>query len=383
MGVESPVNYISDLVSTNPGAGDVRSEGDDHIRNVKKAIKQTFPQVTGEVTATHEQLNLLSALASTDTLVGLDIGGALVGPAVAAMQAALAVPDLAANNIFTGIQTFQNDMELEGGDGHAAAYPKLKPYRNDATPLANDTVFELSMDAKNSAGTRKSFARLLAQISDATDTSEDGLLALATMVAGVLANRVTVGAGVQIGAPTGGDPGTGQLNATGLQVNGVTLREFAAGETKDLTSGGPYTEYTFLNIPSWAKRITVLLHGVSTNGTARVTLRAGHSGGIVSSGYVGEIVGDNGGVFQGLYWSSGAAVDLSGSAARVHYARLVFEHVTGNTWNIAISVSAGSSGAYCQTGNGAITLPGTLDRLQVTTEGADQFDAGTARIFWE
>lgn len=383
MGVESPVDYIDDLNSALPAAGDARSEGDDHIRNIKKAVKQTFPGITGPTLVTQDQLDLLKLRAVDDTLMALDALGALVGPTAAAVRAALIIPSLADPNILTGTQTIQNEVALEGGDAMAQASPVLKAYRNDATPLTNDVVFELPMDAKNSAGARKTFAKLLAQIGDATDTSEDGIFALATVVAGVLANRLTLGAGLQIGAPTGGDPGVGQLNATGLQLNGVALREFAAGETKDLTSGGPYTEYTFLNIPSWAKRVTVLLFNVSTNGTARVTLRAGHSGGIVSSGYVGEIVGDNGGLFQGLYWSSGAAVDVSGSAARARYARLVFEHVTGNLWNIAISVSGGSSGAYCQTGNGAITLPGTLDRLQVTTEGADQFDSGTARIFWE
>lgn len=35
--------------------------------------------------------------------------------------------------------------------------------------------------------------------------------------------RVTVGPGVQVGAPTGGDQGTGTVNATGLYINGVSV----------------------------------------------------------------------------------------------------------------------------------------------------------------
>lgn len=59
MTVES-VKYISDLDDKNPVGGDSISEGDDHIRNIKKAILETFPEVKGEVTVSHEDLNKLS-----------------------------------------------------------------------------------------------------------------------------------------------------------------------------------------------------------------------------------------------------------------------------------------------------------------------------------
>lgn len=36
-------------------------------------------------------------------------------------------------------------------------------------------------------------------------------------------NRVTVGPGVQVGSPTGGDQGAGTINATGLYINGVSV----------------------------------------------------------------------------------------------------------------------------------------------------------------
>lgn len=59
MGLEAPV-YISDLVVTNPVSTDKRKQGDDHIRNLKAAIKNTFPNVTGAVTATHTELNTIA-----------------------------------------------------------------------------------------------------------------------------------------------------------------------------------------------------------------------------------------------------------------------------------------------------------------------------------
>jgi hypothetical protein len=50
--------FINALVNTNPvGATDPKSQGDDHIRGIKNVILNTFPAITGAVTATHTQLN--------------------------------------------------------------------------------------------------------------------------------------------------------------------------------------------------------------------------------------------------------------------------------------------------------------------------------------
>lgn len=64
MGLES-VTYISDLVSTNPVAGDYVSAGDDHIRRMKTALLNTFPNITAAITATHTELNKLVGVTAT------------------------------------------------------------------------------------------------------------------------------------------------------------------------------------------------------------------------------------------------------------------------------------------------------------------------------
>lgn len=56
MGLET-ATYISQLVETNPDGLDAKSQGDDHLRLIKKTIKNTFPNVTGPVTATQADLN--------------------------------------------------------------------------------------------------------------------------------------------------------------------------------------------------------------------------------------------------------------------------------------------------------------------------------------
>jgi len=64
MALES-TTYIDGLVATNPTGTDARSQGDDHIRLVKSAIRTTFPNITGAVTATHTELNLIDGYTGT------------------------------------------------------------------------------------------------------------------------------------------------------------------------------------------------------------------------------------------------------------------------------------------------------------------------------
>ena len=73
MALES-TTYIDGLVSTNPTGTDPRSQGDDHIRLVKSSIKATFPSLTGAVTSTQVELNLLDGVTATTAEINyLDI----------------------------------------------------------------------------------------------------------------------------------------------------------------------------------------------------------------------------------------------------------------------------------------------------------------------
>lgn len=59
MGLET-APFIDSLDTANPvGGTDPKSQGDDHIRLIKSAIKATFPGLTGAMTLTHTFLNTL------------------------------------------------------------------------------------------------------------------------------------------------------------------------------------------------------------------------------------------------------------------------------------------------------------------------------------
>jgi hypothetical protein len=64
MALES-TTYIDGLVITNPTGTDPRSQGDDHLRLLKSTIRSTFPNVSGAMTATHTELNLIDGYTGT------------------------------------------------------------------------------------------------------------------------------------------------------------------------------------------------------------------------------------------------------------------------------------------------------------------------------
>lgn len=49
--------YINQLVVSNPGATDTVAQADDHLRLIKTVLKNTFPNITGPITAGQDALN--------------------------------------------------------------------------------------------------------------------------------------------------------------------------------------------------------------------------------------------------------------------------------------------------------------------------------------
>src|SRR6478672_8307118 len=56
-------SYISDLVATNPASSDPLSQADDHMRLIKLALKNTFPNFTAAaLNSTQAQIDAIAAL---------------------------------------------------------------------------------------------------------------------------------------------------------------------------------------------------------------------------------------------------------------------------------------------------------------------------------
>lgn len=60
MAVEN-ATFIAQLDETFPGSGESKTQGDDHLRLIKRVLKTTFPNIAGVVTLSHTALNALGA----------------------------------------------------------------------------------------------------------------------------------------------------------------------------------------------------------------------------------------------------------------------------------------------------------------------------------
>lgn len=154
-----------------------------------------------------------------------------------------------------------------------------------------------------------------------------------------------------------------------------------SGTAQATTSG---TAIDFTGIPNWVKRITVMLNGVSTNGSSPVRLQAG-SGTIQTSGYAGYNLQYSNASLAGANISSGFDLSVAsgeGSTA-TRVGSVVFSLLTGNTW-VATGIIGLQNNIYGSTVSGSVTLSGTLDRIRLTTvNGTDIFDAGSVNILYE
>jgi hypothetical protein len=217
MGLETGT-YISDLNSSNPAAGDAVNEGDDHIRLIKSTVKATFPSVSGAVSSTHTELNLLDGVtANTTELNYVDI--TTLGTA----QASKAVT-ADANIDITGVRNLTCTGTITIGSNTAttlqAVYPVGSIYINAAVSTNPASLLGFGTWAAFGAG--RVIVGLNASDSDFDTAQETGGAKTHTLSTSEIpshthnSNFVTGGSGVS-GVSTDGnyDAATNATSATG------------------------------------------------------------------------------------------------------------------------------------------------------------------------
>lgn len=155
---------------------------------------------------------------------------------------------------------------------------------------------------------------------------------------------------------------------------------FTLRTAQNSTSG---TSIDFTGIPSWAKRVTVLINGVSTNGTSNLIIQLGTSSGFQTSSYGGSAMVSQAGIIGNTAFSTGFLIDATTLAADVRSGVVSINLVGGDVWAAAGNVSlVGAARTSCF--SGTIGLSGTLTQVRVTTvSGTDDFDAGSINISYE
>lgn len=163
---------------------------------------------------------------------------------------------------------------------------------------------------------------------------------------------------------------------SGISVSGNNISPLLSGGALATTSG---TSFDYI-IPAGVKRITMMLNGVSTNGTSALLVQIG-SGSIANTGYNGQAWTSTG---SGVITSGMPLTTASAAAAAVNSVA-VLTLLSGNTWSYfaLTGVANSTNNGYHAVGFSG-PLSGVLDRIRLTTvNGTDTFDAGSVNILYE
>ena len=145
------------------------------------------------------------------------------------------------------------------------------------------------------------------------------------------------------------------------------------------------TSGTFVDsgtIPTWAKRISILFNGVSSNGTVDWQLQLGLGATIYNTGYNSVVQNQNGSSTSGS--TIGFIVTLSNAITDLYYGQVVLTNYSGFNWSVAGMLTGGTTNQQFRYMAGIATVTGLVDKVRLTTTaGVNTFDAGSISIVYE
>ena len=181
-------------------------------------------------------------------------------------------------------------------------------------------------------------------------------------------------------------PATAGSNTITLPA--VTGTAVVAGQNSSITANTFITATTqtsieFTALPSWVKRITLMVNGLSTNSSGNILIQLGTgSTSYTTSGYLGSCSYMSSGVATTAFTTGFGIVNATGSTAFVVQGSVVLTNLTGNIW-VASGVFGESDIARTLTTGGGVTLGAALTAVRLYIDGTQQFDAGSINILYE
>ena len=200
-----------------------------------------------------------------------------------------------------------------------------------------------------------------------------GVISTTTLTASAVTGTIAVGQVITGTGVTAGTVITAFVSGTPGGAGTYTVSVSQTVSSTTITIVG----LNFLSIPSWVKRVTVMLNVVSTNGSSQPILRIGPSGGVETSGYLGSTgtTANTVGIALCDGFSSGGAINGA----------IVLTLLNSSTNLFAIAGSTGRSDTAASVAiGGSKALAGVLSQLSLTTTGGvDTFDDGSINILFE
>lgn len=206
-------------------------------------------------------------------------------------------------------------------------------------------------------------------------------MALQRVTGAMVSDSTITSIDVQDGSLTGADIQDGSLSRADLGESVINRASAIA------TQSSTFKDFT--GIPSWARRVTLLLYGVSTTGASDLLIQLGSSATPLSSGYMN---------CQSIFMGSGTTSTSTSSAGIPiynNYVNSAFFVWTGrivmdllepglHNWVVTATMNNTVNLPGCVIGNGVAPLTAPLSMVRLTTAlGTPTFDAGYASISWE
>lgn len=200
----SYVNGISVLPKATGNSPILQATGDD--TNINLLLKA---QGSGDVR--------LDSTAGTNSASVVTVGGTQT----------LSAKSFSDTVVVSGSASFFLAAVLESTNADANAGPYMVFRRTSASPANNDIGGTFIWQFRNASNAQFNGAAIDAVMTDTTAGSEDVAIRITTSANGANNNAcITLGGGVQVGSPTGGDKGAGTLNATAVYDDNTLLTDY-------------------------------------------------------------------------------------------------------------------------------------------------------------
>jgi len=154
---------------------------------------------------------------------------------------------------------------------------------------------------------------------------------------------------------------------------------FTSGTAVASTSG---TAIDFTGIPSWVKRITVMLQAVSANSSSNLQVQIGSGSIDITSTYVGHASIVTNSVNQ-LAFTTGFLLTQQTASVQAYSGAMTCSRLNSST-NLWVETSSLGGAGGVNFGGGNKSLAGALDRVRITTvDGITSFTGGSVNIMYE
>lgn len=380
MALES-ATYINSLnVAWPDGAVDPKSDGDNHIRLLKSSIKNTFPNLTGAMNATHTNLNSLVGISASVTSTQLNFLTGLTTN----VQVAIDSKANLAGATFTGAihaRTASSDSPLITSHNQTFGGVGLFASGVDGGALLIQTTTAGAYEKRIMTATRNAGQVFYYNDTPIVDFGFFGVTVTGSVSASlVLAAGSYITAGTTITAGTGITSTTGNITATAGNVSDSRgqLKGYRTGVYQALSGSGT----TFTGIPSDATMIKIVFANAS------FTANGQDMGVLVNTAtaFYGRAVAiDVGGFTNRVAWNGAGPAVLTKTMASSENmgGTITLTKIDGTSWLCeAITGPWGSTDGPFTTSVGSIVVSAAPSTITIgSLLGTGTYDGGAATMY--